>query len=61
MISNDFTFGRRLASIANPDWVPRDTVEVLQFGTTVAEDTSMSVYQNSEAMSAYRFGLTSAR
>jgi hypothetical protein len=42
-----FTFGRRLVSIANPDWVPRDTAEVLQFGKTVAEDTGMSVYQNS--------------
>jgi hypothetical protein len=56
-----FTFGRCLASIANPDWVPHDTAEVLQFGKTVAEDTGMSVYQNSEAMSAYRFGSTSAR
>jgi len=61
MISNDFTFGRRLASIANPDWVPRDTAEVLQFGKTVAKDTGMSVYQNSEATSAYRFGPASAR
>jgi hypothetical protein len=56
-----FTFGRRLASIVNPDWVPRNTAEVLQFGKTVAEDTGMSVYQNSEAMSAYHFGPTSAR
>jgi len=32
-----------------------DTAEVLQFSKTVAEDTSMSVYQNSEAASAYRF------
>jgi hypothetical protein len=51
-----FTFGRRLASIANPDWVPRNTAEVLQFGKTVAEDTGMLVYQNSEAASAYHFG-----
>ena len=42
-----FTFGRRLTSIANPNWVPRDTAEVLQFGKTVAEDTGMLVYQNS--------------
>jgi hypothetical protein len=52
-----FTFGLRLASIANPDWVLCDTVEVLQFGKTVAKDTGMSVYQNSKAASAYRFGL----
>jgi hypothetical protein len=51
-----FTFGRHLASIANPDWVPCNTAEVLQFSKTVAKDTSMSVYQNSEATSAYRFG-----
>ena len=48
-------------SIANPEWVPRNTVEVLWFSKTVAEDTGMSVYQNSEAASAYRFGPTSAR
>jgi hypothetical protein len=45
-----FIFGQRLTSIANPDWAPRDIAEVLQFGKTVAEDTSMSVYQNSEAV-----------
>jgi hypothetical protein len=56
-----FTFGRRLASIANPNWLPCDTAEVLQFGKTVAEDTGMSVYQNSEATSFYRFGPASAR
>ena len=39
-----FTFGRRLASIANSNWVPCDTAEVLQFGKTVAEDTDMLVY-----------------
>jgi hypothetical protein len=55
-----FTFGQRLASIANPNWVPRDTAEVLQFGKTVAKDTGMSVYQNSKAASAYRFGPTLA-
>ena len=33
----------------------------LQFGKTVAEDTSMSVYQNSEAVLAYHFSPTSAR
>jgi len=56
-----FTFGRRLALIANPDLVPRGTVEVLQFSKTVAEDTSMSGYQNSDAASAYHFGPTSVR
>jgi hypothetical protein len=56
-----FTFGQHLASIANPDWVPRDTAEVLQFGKTVTEDTGMSVYQNGEATSFYRFGPTLAR
>jgi len=40
------------------DLVPRGTVEVLQFGKTVAKDTGMLGYQNSEAMSAYRFSLT---
>ena len=47
-----FTFGWCLTSIANPDWVPRNTAEDLWFGKTVAEDTGMSVYQNSEAASA---------
>jgi hypothetical protein len=56
-----FTFGQRLASIANPEWVPHDTVEVLWFSKTVAEGTGMLVYQNGKAMSAYRFGPTSAR
>ena len=42
--------------IVNPSWVPRDTAEVLWFSKTVAEDTGMLVYQNSEAMSAYCFG-----
>jgi hypothetical protein len=56
-----FTFSQHLTNIASPDWVPRDTAEVLQFGKTVAEDTGMSVYQNSEATSAYRFGPASAR
>ena len=56
-----FIFGQRLTSIANPDWAPCDTAEVLQFGKTVAEDTGMLVYQNSEAMSAYRFGPALAR
>jgi hypothetical protein len=37
------------------------TLEVLQFGKTVAKDTSMLVYQNSKAVSAYHFGPTSAR
>jgi len=35
------------------------TAEVLQFSRTVAKDTGMSGYQNSKAVSAYRFGLTS--
>ena len=56
MISNHFYL--RLTS---RNWVPCDTAEVLQFSKTVAEDTGMSVYQNSEAVSAYRFGPTSAR
>jgi len=56
-----FTFSQRLTSIVNPEWVPCDTVEVLWFSKTVAEDTSMSVYQNSEATSAYRFGPTLAQ
>jgi hypothetical protein len=60
-----FTFGQRLTSIANPDWSPRNTAEVLQFGKTVAKDTGMSVYrmsvyQNSKATSAYCFGPASA-
>jgi hypothetical protein len=55
-----FTFSQCLVCIANPDWVPRDTAEVLQFGKTVAEDTGMLVYQNGEAVSAYRFGPTLA-
>jgi hypothetical protein len=41
--------------------VPRGTAEVLQFGKTIAEDTSMSGYQKREAASAYRFGPTSVR
>jgi hypothetical protein len=41
--------------IANPDLVPHSTAEVLQLSKTVAEDTSMLVYQNNEAMSAYCF------
>ena len=53
-----FTFGRRLALVANPDLVPRGTAEVLQFGKTVSEDTGMSGYQNSEATSAYNFSPT---
>jgi hypothetical protein len=53
-----FTFGRRLALIANPNLVPRGTAEVLQFGKTVTEDTSMSGYQKREAASAYRFDPT---
>src|SRR5258708_3014981 len=53
-----FTFGQHLALIANPNLVLCSTAEVLQFGKTVAKDTGMSGYQNSEAMSAYRFGLT---
>jgi hypothetical protein len=56
-----FTFSQCLASIASLNWVPRDTAEVLQFGKTVAKDTGMSVYQNSEAASVYRFGPTLAR
>jgi hypothetical protein len=56
-----FTFGQHLASIVNPDWVPRNTAEILWFSKTVAEDTGMSVYQNSKAVSAYRFGPTSAQ
>jgi hypothetical protein len=56
-----FTFGRRLALIANPDLVPRSTAEVLQFGKTVTEDTGMSGYQKREAASAYCFGPTSVR
>jgi hypothetical protein len=51
-----FTFEQRLALIATPGSAPYDTAEVLQFGKTVAKDTSMSVYQNSEAALAYRFG-----
>jgi hypothetical protein len=53
-----FTFGQRLALIANPDLVPCSTVEVLQFSKTVAKDIGMSGYQKREAVSAYRFGLT---
>jgi hypothetical protein len=45
-----FTFGQRLALIATPGSAPCDTAEVLWLGKTVAEDTSMSVYQNSEAI-----------
>jgi hypothetical protein len=56
-----FTFGQCLALIANPDLVPRGTAEVLQFSKTVAEDTGMLGYQNSEAASAYRFGPTSVQ
>jgi hypothetical protein len=56
-----FTFSWYLVSIANTKWVPRDTVEVLWFSKTAAEDTGMSVYQNSEAASAYRFGPTLAQ
>jgi hypothetical protein len=56
-----FTFGRRLALIANPDLVPRGTVEVLQFGKTVTKDTGMSGYQKRKAASAYHFGLTSVQ
>jgi hypothetical protein len=56
-----FTFGRRLALIANPGLVPHGTAEVLQFGKTIAEDTGMSGYQKREATSAYRFGPTSVR
>jgi len=56
-----FAFGRCLALIADPSLVPHSTAEVLRFGKTVAEDTGMSVYQNSEAKSAYHFGPTSAR
>ena len=55
-----FTFGQCLALIANPDLVPCGTAEVIQFCKTVAKDTGMLVYQNNEAMSAYRFGPTSA-
>jgi hypothetical protein len=51
-----FTFERRLALIATSGSAPCDTMEVLRFGKTVAEDTGMSVYQNSEAASAHRFG-----
>jgi hypothetical protein len=50
-----FTFSRHLVLIANPDLVPRGTVEVLQFGKTVAEDIGMLGYQKHEAASAYRF------
>ena len=49
-----FTFEWRLALIATPGSAPYDTAEVLQFSKTVAEDTGMSVYQNSEAASVYR-------
>jgi hypothetical protein len=56
-----FTFGQRLALIANPDLVPHSTVEVLQFGKTIAEDTGMSGYQKREAASAYCFGPTSVQ
>jgi hypothetical protein len=51
-----FTFGRCLALIVTPGSAPCNTAEVLWFGKTVAEDTGMSVYQNSEAASVYRFG-----
>jgi hypothetical protein len=56
-----FTFGQRLALIANPDLVPHSTVEVLQFGKTIAEDTGILGYQKREAASAYCFGPTSVR
>jgi hypothetical protein len=56
-----FTFGRRLALIANPNLVPRSTAEVLQFGITIAEDTGMLGYQKRKAASAYRFGPTSVQ
>jgi len=56
-----FTFGRCLTLIVNPDLVPHGTAEVIQFGKTVAEDISMSGYQNSKATSAYRFGPTLAQ
>jgi hypothetical protein len=47
--------------IANPDLVTCGTVEVLQFGKTIAESIGMSGYQNGEATSAYRFGPTSVQ
>jgi hypothetical protein len=50
-----FTFEQCLELIATPRSAPYDTVEVLQFGKTAAEDTGMLVYQNNEAASAYRF------
>ena len=53
-----FSFGRCLALIVNPGLVPHGTAEVLQFSKTVAENTSMLGYQNSEAVSAYCFSLT---
>jgi hypothetical protein len=56
-----FTFGQRLALIANPGLAPCSTAEVLQFGKTIAEDTGMSGYQKREAVSAYHFGPTPVR
>ena len=56
-----FTFGQCLTLIANPNLVPCGTAEVLQFGKTVAKDTSMSVYQNSKAVLADCFGPTLAQ
>jgi hypothetical protein len=50
-----FTFGQHLTLIVTPGSAPCDTAAVLQFGKTVAEDTGMSVYQNSEATSVYHF------
>ena len=53
----NFTFGWCLTLIATPGSAPCDTAEVLRFSKTAAEDTSMSVHQNSEAASAYRISI----
>jgi len=55
MICDDFLpSGDVSRSLQLPD---QHTAEVLQFSKTVAVDTGMLVYQNSEATSAYCFGL----
>jgi hypothetical protein len=55
MICDDFYLWAMLSTQCNPRSAPCDTVEVLWFSKTAAEDTSMSVYQNSKAVSVYRF------
>jgi len=56
-----FGFGQHLMLIVKPNLVLCSTAEVLRFSKTVAEDTGMLVYQNSEAASAYHFGPTLAQ